>query len=190
MSVEEESGPILDQVSGLDEKNLIEPESGPQPSKKDALSPEMEWRVAREWPKIIRRLRTGEPITKILRGMQISYRRMLEFQRKFPERKSEYRDAVEEGIESLVDGLLDIIEKEKDVSRARLKVETIKWLAAVRFPERYAERSKLDVRVQHWDMGKILHAAQRRLTRYREVIDALPAGTGTEASGESSGVQG
>lgn len=144
-------------------------------SSKDALSPAMERRVSRSWPKLIAALREGETAKQAARRLRLSYRRIHEFRRQHPDKDAEFKAALLEGVEAMVDALLDIIDQEKDTSKARLKVETIKWLAAVRDPERFSDKSRLDIRVQKWDMTAALQSAEERL---RRVIDVTPESQG------------
>jgi len=66
-------------------------------------------------------------------------------------------------LEARVDRMADVARTEPDVNRARLIIDTDKWLAAKLIPKVYGD--KLDLTIEHrLDIGGALAAARARAT--------------------------
>ena len=57
-----------------------------------------------------------------------------------PEFSEQYARAREEQADAISDECLEIAEKEPDVQRAKLKIDTRKWFASKMKPKKYGER--------------------------------------------------
>ena len=75
-------------------------------------------------------------------------------------------------LEVLADSLVDIPDEYKDVQRARLKSENIRWLLSKRKPEVYGDKLNLDVN-HKVDIGTALHEARARVN-VTDSIDVTP----------------
>jgi len=56
----------------------------------------------------------------------------------------QYVRAKQKQVEPLVDSMLDIVEEDADVQRAKLKVDTYKWLACKLVPKLYGQKKDED----------------------------------------------
>lgn len=90
---------------------------------------------------ICKRLIVGQSLTKICEDPEMpGISTIYDWFDKYPEFSERYAKAKEDQAETLIDGLLAIADEEEDVNRARLKIETRKWIAAKMRPKRYGER--------------------------------------------------
>lgn len=57
----------------------------------------------------------------------------------------QYAQAKEIGMEQAIDELEQIARGEEDVQRAKLIIDTRKWIASKKFPKKYGDKSEVDV---------------------------------------------
>lgn len=90
---------------------------------------------------VCKRLIVGQSLSKICEDPEMpGISTIYDWFDKYPEFAERYAKAKEDQAETLIDGLLAIADEEEDVNRARLKIETRKWIAAKMRPKRYGER--------------------------------------------------
>ncbi len=79
-----------------------------------------------------------------------------------------------QGVDSLVDDILEISDEEPDVQRARLKTDNIKWIASKLQPNKYGDR--IDVNVTNSiDLNQaMVEAKKRMMEKMPQVIDITP----------------
>ena len=76
---------------------------------------------------------------------------------------------------ALEEEALDTVRKPADdPAHARTRVDTLKWAAAKRNPDHYADRSRHDINVRTIDYTQVLQRAERRLAAQAagQVIEA------------------
>ena len=79
-----------------------------------------------------------------------------------------------QGVDSLVDDILEISDQEPDVQRARLKTDNIKWIASKLQPNKYGDR--IDVNVTNSiDLNQaMVEARKRMMAKMPQAIDITP----------------
>lgn len=82
-----------------------------------------------------------------------------------------YALAKEEASDALYEELMEICDQEEDVARARLKVDTIKWMLGKQKPKKYGEKQTVE-HTLHNDLPERLEAAMRRVHATRGELDA------------------
>ena len=95
---------------------------------------------------ILERITAGESVNSIVQidGMPSSSTIYL-WLSKYPDFSERYARAREAQQDAWSDKILSICEQEEDVNRARLKVDTHKWLMARLAPKKYGDSKNLNV---------------------------------------------
>lgn len=139
------------------------------------MSDETRARIATAWPAMCAAVGAGEVIKDVLARHGISADMARAFRTGNPEAHEQWEDARRASADAFLDEALEVSRnRTSDPAHARVLVDTLKWAAAKRWPERYSERQQVDVTHKHFDMTRILAAANARLERQRAAI-TLPA---------------
>ena len=139
------------------------------------MSDETRARIATAWPAMCAAVGAGEVIKDVLARHGISADMARAFRAGNPEAHEQWEDARRASADAFLDEALEVTRnRTSDPAHARVLVDTLKWAAAKRWPERYSERQQVDVTHKHFDMTRILAAANARLERQRAAI-TLPA---------------
>lgn len=95
---------------------------------------------------ILERISSGESLNKITQDDNMPCNSTVYlWLSKHPEFSDKYARARECQQEAMADDILAICDTEEDVNRARLKVDTRKWLMARLAPKKYGESKNLNV---------------------------------------------
>lgn len=111
---------------------------------------------------ILRRVALGERTSRVLDSLGVHDMQLKRLRDSDAEFAAAFAEAEECQCERLADQLMEIPEDERDVQRARLVSDNVKWLLARRARGKYGD--KVDVTVtQHIDIRTQFEAAERRL---------------------------
>lgn len=129
------------------------------------------------WPYILEAVADGERYSVILEEVGISYASMRHWRAESPERRAQWDEARRESASALIQRLLDTIHNAAglDPARARVQLDTLKFLIEKLDPDRYGQRTRVDVR--HIDMGETLRLAHERATAWRVLRAPIPIHT-------------
>ena len=121
---------------------------------------------------VLRRLSEGESLNRIAKSRDMPsrttvYRWIFDDVDGF---RGKYAIAKEEASDAMYEQLMDICEEEEDVARARLKVDTIKWMLGKQKPKKFGDKQIVEHDL-HSDLPDRLEAAMRRVARTRKAID-------------------
>lgn len=87
--------------------------------------------------------------------------------------RAELDQALKDGADVMVDRIPELIMTTPDARRARVLAEYYYKIAASRCPERYGQRSAIDLTMRSIDVTQTLIAAQARLEAARAVLPAI-----------------
>lgn len=78
--------------------------------------------------------------------------------------RREWEIAREQSADECAEKVLDIANNpDTDATRARVRMDAYRWLAAKRNPRQYSDKAQLDVNVRTVDLTRIIEAANARL---------------------------
>lgn len=127
-------------------------------------SPESLARVAQAWPELLADLAAGELIAKIYEKHGLTRAPVEAYKLASPERITQWQGARAASASALEEQALETASNPKlDAGYARVRIDTLKWAAAKRNPDHYADRSKHDINVKTIDYTGILQRAEARL---------------------------
>lgn len=95
---------------------------------------------------ILDRIASGESLNKIIKDKDMpANSTVYKWLSIYPEFSEKYARARENQQEAMADEILLICDEEEDVNRARLKVDTRKWLMARLAPKKYSDTKNLNL---------------------------------------------
>jgi hypothetical protein len=134
------------------------------------IGAELAARVAAAWPDILDRISEGETIPGACAVHGLKRAHVRAWRVADPERLQEWNDARVASADAFADEALATARNtEVDAAYARVLVDTLKWAAAKRNPDHYADRSRHDINVKTLDLGPILARAEARLAAQRVI---------------------
>jgi len=119
------------------------------------------------WPSILACVASGERYSVILERIGISYESMRAWRSQSPERRQQWDEARRESAAALLERMLDMVYNlgALDPARARVQLDSLKFLVEKLDPDRYGQRTRVDVR--HIDMSETLRLAAERASAWR-----------------------
>jgi hypothetical protein len=143
------------------------------------ISEDTRARVAVAWPDILSRVAAGERYSDLCAAHDLTYDQMRGYRDSTEGARAEWDDARKDSANALVDRLVETISSpDVDPARARVTLDTLKFLIERLDPERFAPRSKHDVSVTHKvKLAPLIEAARERVRLHRMTVHALPAPT-------------
>ena len=142
------------------------------------LSESMRAKVAAAWPEILASVADGQRYREILARVGVSYACMCAWRAEDPERRRAWEDARKDSASAFIDRIVDLTNDSSagllDPARARVQLDSLKFIIEKLDPERYGQRTRVDV--QHSvDIRPALERAARRAARLRRIAVAEPA---------------
>lgn len=121
-------------------------------------------RLDAAWPALLDKVAEGEPIGKSIRAAGFTPDTVRCYWGMFPERRRAWDLAKEQSADALADQALDTAnDRDLDPQHARVKIDTLKWLAAKRNPRLYNDKQTIDLNVKTVDLTAVIQDANRRL---------------------------
>lgn len=147
------------------------------------ISPETAARVAAAWPDILERIAAGESVGSAAEAHNLTRHELYAYRAGTPELVGAWYDAMKESADAFTDGMVAVITGEvRDAKAARVKLTGLQWLAEKRDPERYGQRSQVNLNVKTVDLTRIISDANARLiaAQQRREIDVTPNNSDAE----------
>ena len=128
------------------------------------ISVETVERCAAAWPDVVASVAGGSDVETATAEHGLTPNALWAFRAGRPELLQEWTQARLASADSFADEALRTARNSKlDPSHARVLVDTLKWAAAKRNPDHYADRSRHDINVKAIDYTQVLERAERRL---------------------------
>jgi len=127
------------------------------------------------WPDILASIEAGELVEQACADHGLSRGCIMAYKRDSAELGRQWTAARAASAAALEEEALDTVRKPAtDPAHARTRVDTLKWAAAKRNPDHYADRSRHDINVRTIDYTQVLQRAERRLAAQAagQVIEA------------------
>ena len=132
------------------------------------ISDETRQACAAAWDDILAAIEGGELIADACRAHGLKESHVRAYKRDDPELGRQWNDARRDSAGQLEDEALATVRNSNvDAAYARVLVDTLKWAAAKRNPDHYAERTRQDINVKTLDYSAILARAEARLAQQR-----------------------
>ncbi len=125
-------------------------------------------KVAQAWDSILEAIAAGEEIKVACKAHGFTREMVYAYYGADKELRAQWERARTSSADSFMDeALATARNSELDPSHARVLVDTLKWAAAKRNPDHYAERTRQDINVKTLDYSAILARAEARLAQQR-----------------------
>jgi len=127
------------------------------------------------WPDILASIEAGELIARSCAEYGLTVQCLMAYKRDSAELGRQWTAARAASASALEEMALETVSNSAiDSSYARVRVDTLKWAAAKRNPDHYADRSRHDINVRTIDYTQVLQRAERRLAAQAagQVIEA------------------
>jgi len=132
------------------------------------ISPETNARIARAWPEVLAAIADGAEVGKALTAAGISRDMIRAYWRDVPGSRVQWDQAREQSADAFFDQAHEIANNAGgDPNLARVRLDALKWLARVRNPRVYSDKSQVDVNVRTVDLTRIILDANARLAAAR-----------------------
>jgi hypothetical protein len=133
----------------------------------DALSAELQARIAQAWPTILRRVAAGAIIGHELQAHGLTRESVRLFMLKAPEARKEWDAAKEDSANAFFDDAVEITYTARDGKLARAQADLLLRFAGMRNPRVYRESKQVDLNVRTVDLTRIIQDANNRLAAAR-----------------------
>ena len=143
-------------------------------------------KCAAAWPDVLARIAGGSTIAEAVAAHGLEPQHLFAFRTGDEQRRQAWEDARRASADSFADEALATARNaDLDSAHARVLTDTLKWAAAKRNPDHYADRSRHDVNVKSLDLTPILERAEARLQLAQaagRVVEGIVLGTETEVN--------
>ena len=132
------------------------------------------------WDHILAAVAGGERYSVILKRVGVSYESMRAWRAQSPERRTQWDEARKESAGALLEQMLDMVYNlgKLDPARARVQLDSLKFIIEKMDPDRYSPRQRLDIRTL--DMTETLRLAHERASAYRLARAEVPVSAARE----------
>ena len=132
------------------------------------ISPETAARIEAAWPALLELVASGRPIGASIRAAGFSPSMLRCYRDGNPQAAKEWENARIQSADAFADEIQATIDNaELDPQHARVRVDSLKWLASKRNPRIYSDKAIIDMNVRAVDLTQIIRDAQLRLAQAR-----------------------
>lgn len=137
----------------------------------------MKAKVRAAWPDLVHAIATLGNVGEACERAGFSRSLLYLYMASDPDARRQWEIAREQSADECAEKVLAIANNpDDDATRARVRMDAYRWLAAKRNPRTYSDKAQLDVNVRTVDLTRIIEAANARLAAAQQgrVIDARP----------------
>lgn len=132
------------------------------------IGPELRAKIAAAWPAVCAAVADGGHVGNTYAAHGFTRGQAAAFLASDPEARRAWEEAREQSADTFFDQMLDIANNPgPDPKDARVRFDTLRWIAGKRNPRYYGEKAQLDVNVKTVDLTAVIAQANDRLARAR-----------------------